>query len=110
MKSVIDLPPSEWADKDPDRHYDCTLHIGGFGSDAPWAMHSYDRPSSILWNAIAGSLYRAGWSDERIKSWLQSKDPRYALDSDLGELLTNLGRYYGSHVAITERLEEKKNG
>ena len=95
-------PPSEWADKDPDGSYDCTLHIGPLESDAPWAMYSYDRPSTILWNAIAGSLYRAGWSDEAIKDWLQSKGPRYALDGDLGELLKVIGVTFGSHIAMTE--------
>ncbi len=102
--------PSEWADKDPEGNYDCTLHIGDLGSDAPWPMYSYDRPSSILWNSIAGSLYRAGWSDEAIKDWLQSKGPRCALDADLGELLKQIGKYYGSHVAATEEKIGDSNG
>ena len=85
-------PPSYWADRDPEGRYDCSVWIGELGSDAPWAMYSYSRPGNILWNAIAGELYRRGWSDDEIKAWLQSKTPRYELDGALGEAIESLGR------------------
>jgi len=84
--------PSAYADRDPEHRYDCTLRLGSLDSDAPWAMYSYERPANILWNAIAGELYRNGWSDDQIRDWLQSKGPRWSLDGDLGEALEELGR------------------
>ena len=95
--------PSEYADMDPDKVYDCTLWIGPFLSDAPWSMYSYERPASILWNAIAGEFYRNGWTDEEIKEWLQSKEARWALDGMLGEDIENLGREFAKKIAPIRR-------
>jgi hypothetical protein len=72
-------------------HYDCTDKIGQLGTDCKWPMYSYDRPAYTLWNAIAQNLHRRGWSDNRIKDFLQSKDTRWALDMVLGEALQTLG-------------------
>jgi|KBSMisStandDraft_5_1062788.scaffolds.fasta_scaffold99877_5 hypothetical protein len=62
-----------------------------WGNDPEWPMYSYDRPAYILWNAIAKNLHKRGWSDTKIKKFLQSKDTRWALDMGLGEALQNLG-------------------
>lgn len=80
--------PSYWADQGDS--YDCTGFIGPLfrkEADAAWPMYSYDRPAYIVWNAIAGDLYKSGWSDKRIKDWLQSKGPRWALDGELSAML-----------------------
>jgi hypothetical protein len=60
-------------------HYDISGKIGNLfhtNLNPEWPMYSFDRPGSILWNAIAGKLHEAGWKDKRIKEWLQSKEPR----------------------------------
>ena len=81
--------------------YDCTGHIGPSHptqEQAEWPMYSFERPSFILWNAIAGELHRRGWRDKQIRDWLQSKNTRWALDMDLGEALQKLGREYAETV------------
>lgn len=91
--------PGEWAaEGEP---YDCTLEIGQL---APldrkplWPMYSFDRPASILWNSIAAALHKRGWSDAKIKAWLQSKRPRWALDDELGTRLERLGRSFARTI------------
>ena len=65
-----------------------------------WPMYSYNQPSDILWNAIAANLHKRGWNEKRIKEWLQSKAPRWALDCELGEALAAIGdKYATEHVS-----------
>lgn len=65
-----------------------------------WPMYSYNRPSDILWNAIAANLHKRGWNEKRIKEWLQSKAPRWALDCELGEALAAVGdKYAAEHIS-----------
>ncbi len=83
--------------------YDISDKIGDlFPNKKPeWPMYSYDRPASILWNAIAGQLHEAGWSDTKIKDWLQSKSTRWALDGDLGDAIRNLAAVYvANHLLL----------
>lgn len=87
--------PSEWAASGDT--YDCSGYIGPlFDRDrkVEWPMYSFERPGSMLWNAIARGLHRRGWTDEEIKAWLQSKNPRWALDGELGDLITSIGEIY----------------
>jgi hypothetical protein len=85
-KPIERKTPSYWAERDG--VYDCTGHIGQlFKSDCEWPMYSFDRPSYIFWNAVAKTFHGAGWSDDQIREWLQSKDPRYALDGSLHEAI-----------------------
>ena len=83
--------------------YDLTGHIGPMFPEitakAEWPMYSFDRPAHIVWNAIAKQLNAAGWSDHKIKEWLQSKSTRYALDGALGEALEAIGTEYGKRIA-----------
>ena len=97
------LAPSHDAEYDPG-HYDCTGHIGQLHASRAtpeWPMYSFDWPAHILWNSIARELHIAGWSDEKIKTWLQSKDARWALDSDLGEMLMKIGEQFGKKLAVS---------
>ena len=66
------LPGEGAAEGDP---YDCTGLIGQLGEDAmcEWPMSSFDAPAYTVWNAIAATFNRAGWSDHQIRDWLQSK-------------------------------------
>ena len=64
-----------------------------------WPMYSYERPASILWDAIANELHERGWSDDKIGGWLRSKGPRWALDGDLGEIIRDIGTLYGRGIA-----------
>jgi predicted transcriptional regulator len=72
--------------------FDITAKIGPTSHrNASWPMHSFERPSWLLWNAIAKNLHSKGWADNAIKEWLQSKETRWALDGELGEALEALG-------------------
>ena len=102
MTGKVAYTPSDWAKNgDP---YDCTGFIGPLYpnddiNDPPeWPMYSFDTPAYILWNAIAGELYKRGWNDEQIKDWLQSKNPRWALDQDLGDAIRKLGKTYAQTI------------
>lgn len=74
--------PSYYADRDPSNTYSCASRLGPLNSDAPWAMYSFDRPAYTFWDGVAAALYRRGWTDEEIKTWLQSSEPRHALDGN----------------------------
>ena len=77
---------------------DITGKIGPMftGETPEWPMYSYERPAYYLWNAIANGLNKRGWTEAEIKDWLQSKLPRWALDNDLGDLITELGEQYAN--------------
>lgn len=68
----------------------CDLHP----SYGDWPMYSYERPAWLLWNTIANALHDKGWTEDQIKEWLQSKDPRIALDGGLGNEIQKLGKAY----------------
>jgi hypothetical protein len=68
-----------------------------------WPMYSYERPAWLLWNAVAAELHVNGWSEKEIKTWLQSKATRWALDGDLGNAIRDLGRKYGASLAKDSR-------
>lgn len=61
-------------------------------------MYSYERPAWIVWNAIAKTLHERGWSEPQIVEWLQSKQPRWALDSDLGDALVTAARDFAATI------------
>lgn len=63
-------------------------------SPPKWPMYSYEGPAYLLWNAIANGLNERGWTEKEIKTWLQSKEPRWALDQDLGDSICTLGTEY----------------
>ena len=63
-----------------------------------WPMYSFDRPSRILWNAIARRLIDAGWTEDQIKEWLQSRMTRWALDFSLGEAIARIGAEYAESM------------
>jgi hypothetical protein len=81
-------------------HYDCTSYIGPLFAEknVAWPMYSYERPGSILWNAIAGELNKRGWTDDEIKAWLASKEPRWALDGSLGDAVQALGVEFAKSI------------
>ena len=91
------LPGEGAAEGDP---YDCTGLIGQLGEDAmcEWPMSSFDAPAYTVWNAIAATFNRAGWSDHQIRDWLQSKQARWAMDMDLGEVLRAAGEAYARKI------------
>jgi hypothetical protein len=85
---------------------DITGKIGPlFGVVTPnpeWPMYSYERPAYMLWNAIANALHAKGWTEPQIKEWLQSKATRWALDSDLGDMIIAAGEQYAQQIAKVE--------
>lgn len=89
-------------------HYlDITDRIGELyptKGEPEWPMYSFDRPSYMLWNAIATGLTARGWTEQQIKDWLQSKGARWALDADLGEAISQLGCAYASAIVSAEKV------
>lgn len=81
--------------------YDLTGHIGPLwpiDNKPKWPMYSFDRPSHILWNALGAELFANGWTDDEIKSWLQSKGPRYELDGGLAAIIEEIGKLLARKV------------
>jgi hypothetical protein len=96
--------PSDWAALGD--AYDCTGLIGPLygpvNKEAEWAMYSFERPAFALWNAIAAKLNERGWSDAEIQTWLQSKNPRWAMDGELGDLIEGVGALFASRISKSE--------
>lgn len=59
-----------------------------------WPMYSFERPAYVLWNSIGQTLHERGWTDEEIKTWLQSKQPRWALDGELSTAIQAIGKLF----------------
>lgn len=81
--------------------FDITTKIGPLfpRPEAPSCpMYSYDRPAYILWNAIGRTLAQHGWTERQIMEWLSSKEPRWALDGVLGDVLEQLGIEYAQSM------------
>ena len=75
-----------------------TLEIGPLEANVNCPMYSYDTPSRLFWRSVIDTLQERGWSEENIKSFLQSKDPRWALDSELGDTIMMVASLYASQV------------
>ena len=93
--------PSRTEPPIPER-FDCTDKIGPMYPEAQgteWPMYSFATPSTILWGEIAARLRSAGWSESRIREWLQSKGPRYLLDGAMGDALRDLGEQWAARIA-----------
>ncbi len=72
---------------------DITGMIGDFHAPAigTLAMYSFARPSCNFWQGAFTALRNAGVSEKKALDWLQSKNPRWMLDSD-SEEIEKLGR------------------
>jgi hypothetical protein len=82
----------DWSPLSVNGHFDASSHMGDLRMGEPssppeWPMYSYSRPAYMVWNAIGQAMVHKRYSVEQIKDWMQSKDPRYALDGSLGEAL-----------------------
>jgi hypothetical protein len=88
-------------------NYDITGKVGDLypTTNPEWPMFSFDRPSYILWNAIGKVLDEAGWTEDQVKDWLQSKSPRWALDGTLGDAIKTLGKAFAETAIIKEPKE-----
>jgi hypothetical protein len=89
------------------RLQDITSDIGPLHqSGAPAIpMYSFDRPATILWQAVYDGMRAGGCTHEQATEWLQSKGPRWMLDGTLGEQLEALGHDVGSRCAPTAKAE-----
>jgi hypothetical protein len=83
---------------------DFTAYVGQLGTDCKWPMYSFDRPAYYLWQAIGQQLIAQGWTSDEVKTWLQSKHTRWALDMDLGDMLRDLGKRYARQIPAADRL------
>jgi hypothetical protein len=86
--------------------YDITGQIGDSlpRTDQPeWPMYSFRGPSMLLWNAIGRRLAESGWSETKVREWLQSKEARWALDGSLGIAIEALGATYAEKVLAERR-------
>ncbi len=52
-----------------------------------YPMYSYERPAWMVWGAVADEMQKRGWKEEQILEWLQSKNARWALDGELGNMI-----------------------
>lgn len=86
-----------------ERLRDITADIGPlYQSGAPTIpMYSFDRPSTILWQAVYDAMREAGCSDKKATEWLQSKAPRWLLDGEHGDKLRALGHEIGKRAAAS---------
>lgn len=77
---------------------DITADIGPMYRDG-WKpkipMYSYERPAYIFWQAVFEGLQEGGMTETQAIDWLQSKNPRWALDGSLGTILRQIGRETG---------------
>lgn len=62
-------------------------------------MYSFDRPATILWQAVYDAMREAGRTDVQATDWLQSKAPRWLLDGEHGDKLRALGQEIGWRAA-----------
>ena len=89
--------------------YDITGKIGPLprSDKAEWPMYSFERGGYAFWNGLAGELHAKGWSDEEIRVWLQSKHPRWLLDSRDDELAA-LGAKLAESAIANDRDDVKR--
>lgn len=85
-------------------HLDVTGRIGPLhdtlhGQVPEWPMYSFQAPSMAVWGGIAQRLHERGWSEKRIREWLQSKNARWAMDGALGDALADLATGYADKIA-----------
>jgi hypothetical protein len=80
---------------------DITADIGPlYNIGAPTIpMYSFNRPATILWQAVYDAMRAAGRTDAQATEWLQSKAPRWMLDAELGDKLQALGEEIGQRAA-----------
>lgn len=60
-------------------------------AEAPVPMYSFDRPSSVFWQAVFDGLIHRGWSEADALAWLQSRGPRHALDGEYSTMIRRAG-------------------
>ena len=66
-------------------------------------MYSFDRPATILWQAVYDAMRAAGCTHEQAAAWLMSKRARWILDSEMGEQLRAIGHDFGLRCAPAAR-------
>ena len=80
---------------------DCTGDIGPLHPiswETKWPMYSFNAPSFTVWGSIANELHAKGWSEAKIKTWLQSTEARWAMDSSLGDALRQVAKDYAATI------------
>ena len=84
---------------------DISAEIGPLYTSSPPTipMYSFSRPAAILWQAVYDGMRDAGCTDKQATAWLQSKNPRWQLDNDLGDKLEALGNEFGALCATTAK-------
>ena len=88
--------------------YDITGKIGPLfpkmwiDNPPKWPMYSFDTPAYEVWNTIGSVLNDRGWTEDQIEEWLRSKLARWAMDGELGILLSEAAKKYAK-----ENIEEK---
>lgn len=70
------------------------FQLGNLTDAVEVPMYSFERPAHIVWDTMSRALMARGWTDDEIKTWLQSKDARHALDGALGDALTRAAKRY----------------
>ncbi len=72
-----------------------------FPTERPEAieMYSYDRPAYTFWSAFMNGLMAGGLTEKQAEDWLTSKNARWSLDGDLGDMIETLAFDYAKKAA-----------
>lgn len=97
----------DWSPLTKNGNFDASLHmVQLFQSHDdvvdPWKMFSYERPACVVWNVIGQHMADKGYTVEQIKDWMQSKNPRWALDGDLGDVLRKTVKEWAEKQSFDE--------
>lgn len=63
----------------PTKHKECEL------VEKPFSMYSYERPSTMFWQAIIEEMFDRGLNEEQVEELLCSKKMRHMLDDADGK-------------------------
>ena len=63
----------------------------------PWPMYSFETPAFCFWNGVANGFRRAGWTEDEIQGWLQSKLARWEMDGNDHEI-EELGERFAKRI------------
>jgi hypothetical protein len=76
--------------------------FGDLSSDDAIEIYSYDRVSSMFYNALMNSLINShGYTEEEAVQFCQSKAPRFALDNKIGDMINKAAKSFAKTDALT---------
>lgn len=74
------------------------FQLGNLTDAVDVPMYSFEQPAHILWDTMTRALMARGWTEDEIKTWLQSKDARHALTGSLGDDIARAAKRYAKGI------------